>query len=534
MKILNVQLKNFKRFTDLTISGLSPSIKLVLLVGSNGCGKSSVLEAFNTWYKLNCFGNGSDDKYIYKDIVSKSGNINKDIQITFNKSGQEIKDKKLMYFRTAYRNDSTFNISSFDKLGSPCNNIRIQKMISDDKTVSQNYQRLIFNTINGVFSEENNTKNVEELREELIGKIKTSMNRVFDDLILNNITNPLDNGTFYFKKGSVESFHYENLSAGEKSAFDLLLDLHLKKLYYDDSVFFIDEPETHMHTSLQGKLVEEMYNIIPDGSQLWLATHSLGVLRAAQKLLKHEPDSVAILDFSDHDFDDVVVITPTQLNKVVWEKFLSLSLDDFAELIAPENIILCEGNLNARSRNNYDASIYNKIFHDSDTNVTFICAGNSNDLKKDDHVGFNILRKLLPNTIIKKLVDMDDNSSDEINTLESSNVLVLSKRHLECYLFDDEVISLLAIKHEQSEKVPDLIQKKKAILEEANSNLERQRPLDDIKASGGALKNMLRKELSLKNCGSDVDAFMRDTLASLITKETNIYKILKADIIDKL
>lgn len=46
MRITKVELKNFKRFTDLTIDGIPPDAKLVLLIGANGSGKSSVFDAF--------------------------------------------------------------------------------------------------------------------------------------------------------------------------------------------------------------------------------------------------------------------------------------------------------------------------------------------------------------------------------------------------------------------------------------------------------------------------------------------------------
>lgn len=51
MKIQEVHLNKFKRFTDLTIKDIPESVKLVVLVGPNGCGKTSIFEAFNHWYK---------------------------------------------------------------------------------------------------------------------------------------------------------------------------------------------------------------------------------------------------------------------------------------------------------------------------------------------------------------------------------------------------------------------------------------------------------------------------------------------------
>lgn len=48
MHITKLELKNFKRFTDLTLdlSALPQPPKLVLLIGANGSGKSSVFDAF--------------------------------------------------------------------------------------------------------------------------------------------------------------------------------------------------------------------------------------------------------------------------------------------------------------------------------------------------------------------------------------------------------------------------------------------------------------------------------------------------------
>ena len=318
MKIKTIKLKNFKRFTDLTIQNIPEQARLVLLIGSNGSGKSSLLDALNVWYKLNCFSSRSDESYIKKDKNS-SFTLQQDVIVEFHGVDKnEAKDRKSMYFRTAYRNDPDFTINSLGRVGSPFDNIRVDKMINNDQTVSQNYQRLISDVMAGVFAPHNNSKTVLTLREELIGKIRSSMQNVFDDLLLNNIGDPMSDGSFHFAKGKATSFHYRNLSGGEKSAFDLLLDLILKVKYYNDSVYLIDEPETHMHTGLQGKLVEEMVKVIPSNSQLWLSTHSLGVMRSAQKIEKEYPGSVAIIDFSDFNFDEQSVVEPSKLGKVVY------------------------------------------------------------------------------------------------------------------------------------------------------------------------------------------------------------------------
>lgn len=126
---------------------------------------------------------------------------------------------------------------------------------------------------------------------------------MFDDLNLSSIGDPLRNGSFYFEKGVSKDFHYKNLSGGEKSAFDLLLDLIIKASYFQDAVYCIDEPEAHMHTRLQSKLFEETYRLIPNDGQLWVNTHSLGMLKRARNLDKTNTNTIAFIDFDKIDFD---------------------------------------------------------------------------------------------------------------------------------------------------------------------------------------------------------------------------------------
>ena len=54
MKISKVNIKDFKRFKDLTLDLGDKPAKIIALVGTNGCGKSSVLDAF-----IACGGNYS-------------------------------------------------------------------------------------------------------------------------------------------------------------------------------------------------------------------------------------------------------------------------------------------------------------------------------------------------------------------------------------------------------------------------------------------------------------------------------------------
>ncbi len=530
MKISEIHIKNFKRFKDTHITDLPSVSKIVIIVGPNGSGKTSLFDAFYHWYKGNTgFGYSPDESYYVKE-KSEGFDPRRSVNVIFHNADEiAIKDKKSMYFRTAYRNDPDFKISSFSKARAPQENIRVQRFIDDDKTVSLNYQRLVYNTLSSVYSEQNNEKTVKDLREELIGRLRASMKAVFDDLVVNNIEDPLGDGTFLFEKGTSKSFHYKNLSGGEKSAFDLLLDLIIKLEYYDDTVFFIDEIDSHMHTSLQGKLTEEIYNIIPDNSQLWLTTHSLGVIRAAKDIERRNPGSVTILDFTGYDFDMECTIRPVKIDRVVWEKFLEIALDDYSLRIAPEVIVLCEGSLEGTRRKKFDADIYNTILGSTNPGISFIPGGSCADLERDDNREYLLLKELLKSSRICRLIDRDDRSEQQVAELSSKGLIVLKRRHLESYLFDDELITRLVESTTQEQgKIKEALEiKSKAIL----NSVSRGNPSDDIKSASGEIYAGLKKLLNLTKCGNETESFMRYTLAPLITPDMKIYKELSQEII---
>jgi predicted ATPase len=53
MHLLELQVKSFKRFTDLKVEGLSSSARLIILAGPNGTGKSSFFDALKVWHWYN-------------------------------------------------------------------------------------------------------------------------------------------------------------------------------------------------------------------------------------------------------------------------------------------------------------------------------------------------------------------------------------------------------------------------------------------------------------------------------------------------
>ena len=543
MKIKKIELNNFKRFTHLVVEDIPETAKLVVLVGPNGSGKTSFMESMNHYYKYVGYSDTGDYHYLSKTGNTRDANydqwyyrapevVNIDFfDITLPKNvGANSNIKGHFYFRSAYRNEPDFKIDSMHKQQDPTDSIRLESLIQNDQTVSANYQRLIANTIAGVFDNKNDTKAVATLRDELIGKIKTALKRVFEDLELSSVGDPLQNGSFYFTKGITKDFSYCNLSAGEKAAFDLILDMVVQSKYYPDAIYCIDEPETHMHTKLQGKVLRELYVLIPGQSQLWISTHSIGMLQEAEEIEKEQPGTVAFLDFGGRDFDTDQVIRPAKIGKAVMDKFYELAFGDFAKLILPQTIVFCEGDPNGGKRKDFDKTVYTTIFADTHPEAFFISGGSCNNIENIEKTHGEIMGVLLKNTRIIKIVDRDDRSQQEISDLVGKGIKVLKERNLESYLLADEVIRKLCDSVGKPGEYDECIREK---CEALSASTSRGNAPDDYKSARGDIYNALKKRLSLTKCGNNADTFIRDTLAPLITPDMDVYKHLETEIFGK-
>ncbi len=533
MKIKTIKIKGFKRFTDLIITDIPESARLVILVGPNGSGKTSLFESFNYWYIFKAFGNIGDREYIEKKVytnISDARWYQDKVEIEFHtplatNNQEQVKGK--FYFRTAYRNEPDFTMHNLNQQYDPSKQFRLATLMENDVVVSENYQRLVSLTLSGVYDTANDQKKVVVLREELIGRLKKSLANVFDDLKFSSIGDPLSKGSFYFEKGVSKDFHYKNLSAGEKSVFDLLLDMIIKSEYYPDAVFCIDEPEAHMHTRLQAKVLNELFNLVPENSQLWISTHSIGMLKQAEDIEKAFPGSVVFLDFDNRDFDLPERMTPAIINKTIWDRFYDLAFADFAQLIAPKNIVFCEGTSKGRKYNDFDSQIYRKIFGDQYHDTIFISIGSSSEIENIDNQPMRIISNILKSSTIIKFIDRDDKSEEEVKELLEKGIKTSKRRHVECYLLDDEIIKKLCEQEGKPELFDECLQVKQLAL---TDSVARGNPEDDVKSASGKIYTELKRILSLTQCGNTTSAFLRDTMAPLVTEDTKVYQELESEI----
>lgn len=530
MKIKKIKLTGFKRFTNLTIQDIPETAKVILLIGLNGQGKSSVFDALNTWYYSNCkHSNSWNESYHLKQSHPDKLHAHQAIQIEFHDPLPTTKNDllKVIYSRSAYRNEPEFEINHLSAITSALDESRPNRMIDNDATVAQNYRRLVSQSLEDMYENAHPSTTVEAFRENIIGEIREAVRSIFPNLILNSLGNPLTGGTFKFDKGTSRGFSYKNLSAGEKAAFDLVVDIIIKRKEFDNTIYCFDEPEAHMNTRLQGALFKEMFNLVPENSQLWLATHSIGIMKAARDISEKFPGEVIFLDFSEVKFDHPDNLSPAVLNRHFWRKIIEVAFDDMADLVAPSHVIICEGKPHIDIRNSQmDAYCYEQIFSAEFPDVGFLSEGNSFDVEHDRLAFTGAIKAVSKGTKITRLIDRDDHSPEEIKQKEGK-VKVLSRRHLESYLFDDEVLIALCEKFSKHEESENLIKDKQTLIQKSVAGGRSQ---DDIKAISGELYNAAKKRLQLSQCGNSAKAFMRDTLAPLIKPHMNIYKELRHEI----
>ena len=138
-----------------------------------------------------------------------------------------------------------------------------------------------------------------------------------------------------------------------------------------------------------------------------------------------------------------------------------------------------------------------------------------------------IISNVLSNSKKIKLVDRDARTTEEVEELKQKGIKVLSKRHIESYLLDDEILQLLCKKEGKSDKYQEIVDIKKQKLA---SSISRGNAADDIKSASGEIFVEIKRILQLNRGGNTKDAFYRDILAPLITPETNVYQELKNEI----
>ncbi len=557
MKIKSIKLKDFKRFTDLTVERLPETAKLVVMIGPNGCGKSSVFDAlklqdcdtdvirqvgisddyyqlleyyfkpdkkrhrYSHYGSLNQTSNDRRFSYFNAMSINQLYDLYEYLIIKFH--GKELRGGhdwgKSVHVRSAYRNYSVTQrpvVSRHD----PLQEHPLVRLMENDDTFALNCRYLASQWLERSSKIGESDQNLTDLQNEILGELRDAMRRLFTDppLVLRSLGHPTDGDLFEFDKGTSERFTYQNLASGEKAALDLLLDVIVTKTEDDEMIICIDEPEAHIHTKLQGQLLEELYNLISPKSQLWIATHSIGMVRKAQDLWREDPDSVVFLDFSSHDFDEQVTLRPITPDPDFWARTYEVALGDLAELVITARTAFCEGE-------EFDEECYRNIFKEQYPEVRFVSLGARSNVDKSVTAANLALEKIAKSAKVIGIVDRDKATDDEIKRNAKKGIRTLSRKTIESYLLDDEVLTKLCEDHDEPDKVEDLLAAKQDALQK-----NKLKSSDNLKSIVQPIHGAAQKILKSANLGNTKESFMMDILAPRIQPGMKVYEDLHEDI----
>lgn len=532
MFIKKIQMIGYKRFFDLTIELGEDPKRIIALVGPNGCGKSSVFDAMLYLNKIGVqsIGAVSESKdYHYHSLHQDPGYsyVNGNIKIDFTtgdfeKVLQELKKigkgNTIFSFRSSFRYNSSLKLKQTTAIDDILkNNYGASNASALDQRIVEDYKRLLAK-YNSYLNKNDVSPSV--ARKHIIGELNESLKKCLDLEISSIGSIEDDKGTLYFKKNDSDiEFDYNVLSAGEKEVVDILLDLYLRKESYNNSIYIIDEPELHLNTSIQKALLIEINKMVPDNCQIWIATHSIGFIRAMQDELKEVSQ---IIEFKKENkwASQKYILQPSNLSRNDWKNIFSVSLDDFSKLICPKTIIYCEGKDKPKvdgTELGLDAIVYNEIFSKAYPEVLFVSSGGNTELDQRSEIAFSILSKVISDLEILVLKDRDMASGRITNLKDreiylknnSKNHRVLKRFELENYLYDIEVLKAYCLDNGlefNTDKYNKIVK-----------DIEN----DNLKDQTGAIKSCCNIVGSL-----NPEVFKRN-LAPYVTSDTKVYKELE-------
>ena len=538
MKVSKVTIKDFKRFKDLTLDLGEKPAKIIALVGTNGCGKSSVLDAFIACGK-DCGGRIGDfstpgifyrtdnrnvRQLISIDYLDNDGNTINNDELYYNHEFYKNNREVIFSFRSPYRYNTKLNITE-TKATEPIekNSDGASCSLNLDSKVENNYRRLL-GFYNGVMIEDDIKPS--EARVKVIRLLNESVKNCLDLEIVDLGNVESGNGTLSFKKSDSDiTFSFDSLSAGEKEVVDILLDLFLRREKYENSIFLLDEPELHINTAVQRKLIIEIDKLIGDGGQIWIATHSIGFLRAFQEELSGK---CQIIHFEDNMrfASETITLTPIANNRTTWKSIFSTALDDLTGLIAPNRIIYCEGRAEPRrdgSERGLDAQVLNNIFNTEYPDTVFVSSGGNTELDQRSEIALAILGKVFPDMEILVFKDQDMASGKLVSESDRTEYLahkderfrVMKRWEIENYLFDEEVLRKYCV---LNEKEFDEAKYKQNFTDLINS---------DVKSKFSLIKSICSISTPISSDNFKIN------LSKLITSDMSVYKELKSCIFDR-
>ena len=316
MKIKNLHIKEFKGLRDISINfeKNDEPLDLVVLAGSNGSGKTRILESILRYFQdhLNYKQNNIEAGIFYeekeKNCISNVRDFFYGLEsFSYCEANDPLREKHI---------EIKNKLDILPKVIYVPTEINFQKMNVASTTLVQEYKFINIvdtNLIKDIPSYiatkmisailKNKNEKVGDVQKKVFNEINEIFENLSIDVKVEDISQDGRNITL-FTNSSGDEFDINELSSGEKQLF--LRTLAIKMLNPENSIILIDEPELSLHPKWQQRIVD-VYRKIGKNNQIIIATHSPHILGSVRKenimLLDKDSDGKIVVRTGDELYD---------------------------------------------------------------------------------------------------------------------------------------------------------------------------------------------------------------------------------------
>lgn len=359
--IKEIHIKNFKSIIDLRVK---TDKQFNIIIGENNIGKTTIFEAIHLWkicYEANIQKrnknlfysnpkniNFADNEYLRvfedKDLFNTEAyKENKDIFITicldfkgndYNLGFKISKVKGLdnAYLQVEYIDKSQF-IAFSDAVNPESFNLTNVILICESRPIANIVAKEPYMYKAQILDKLRRGKGYEVLRNKIIKSNQEDFARHMRDIMGKDYTfSEVDKDNKTYIRLMVNGTNILSQGSGFLQIAEIFSSLEYSA-ESDLSVLLIDEPDSHIHISLQRKLIEELRGI--SKSQVFIITHN-------EKFIDYIPDEeILYIDTKGKQSGTIEHLQNGYKNLIL--KGLSGTIDRIDELRNARTIFLCEG-----------------------------------------------------------------------------------------------------------------------------------------------------------------------------------------------